>query len=92
MTRANGYVMRYALDLFSNFTYFLDNPVNGDQFQQSDRRVVSGGRVSHRRTSRLGSRLSELVGGADVRQDAIGRIALLRTVRRQPLSTIVTTG
>ena len=32
----------YDLDLFSNFTYFLDDPVNGDQFQQADRRVVSG--------------------------------------------------
>ena len=45
--------MRYGLDLFSNFTYFLDDPENGDQFQQSDRRVVSGGRVSHRIASRL---------------------------------------
>lgn len=86
LTRANGYVMRYALDLFSNFTYFLEDPVNGDQFQQSDRRVVSGGRVSHRRTSRLGGRPSELVMGADVRHDAIS-VALLRTVARQPLST-----
>ena len=79
LTRANAYVMRYALDLFSNFTYFLDDPVNGDQFQQSDRRIVSGGRVSHRLAPRLGGRPTELVVGADLRHDAIGRLALLHT-------------
>ncbi len=86
VTRASAYVMRYTLDLFSNFTYFLDDPENGDQFQQSDRRVVSGGRVSHRIAGRVGGRASELVVGADVRHDAIGRVALLHTVQRAPLS------
>src|SRR5882762_8259897 len=46
VTRANAYVVSYRLNLFSNFTYFLDDPVNGDQFEQSDRRVVAGGNVS----------------------------------------------
>jgi hypothetical protein len=87
LTRANAYVMGYQLDLFSNFTYFLDDPENGDQFQQSDRRIVSGARVSHRFASRLGGRPSELLVGADLRHDAIGRVALLNTVNRQPLST-----
>ena len=36
------YGLKYDLDLFSNFTYFLDDPVNGDQFQQTDHRFVSG--------------------------------------------------
>ncbi|MFX8612575.1 TonB-dependent receptor, partial [Acinetobacter baumannii] len=31
--RANAYAIHSHLDLFSNFTYFLDNPVNGDQFE-----------------------------------------------------------
>ncbi len=84
-TRASGYVMRYELDLFSNFTYFLDDPVNGDQFQQSDRRVVSGGRVAHRRASRVAGRHAEWLFGADLRHDAIGRVALLDTVTRQPI-------
>jgi hypothetical protein len=85
LTRASAYVMRYELDLFSNFTYFLDDPVNGDQFQQSDRRVVSGGRVSHRISSRVQGRPSELLFGADLRHDAIDRLALLHTVGRKPL-------
>src|SRR6185436_6666785 len=33
-TRASAYLVRSSLQLFSNFTYFLDDPVNGDQFEQ----------------------------------------------------------
>ena len=40
------YGIRSRLDLFSNFTYFLDNPDRGDQFEQSDRRTVIGGSAS----------------------------------------------
>ncbi|MDQ2667616.1 MAG: TonB-dependent receptor plug domain-containing protein, partial [Gemmatimonadota bacterium] len=36
-----------ALHLFSNFTYFLDDPVRGDQFAQPDRRVTSGLNIAH---------------------------------------------
>ena len=41
---ARAYAIDYELDLFSNFTYFLDDPQNGDQFEQVDDRVVYGGR------------------------------------------------
>jgi hypothetical protein len=37
-TRATVYAFRYALNLLSNFTYFLDDPVNGVQHVQEDRR------------------------------------------------------
>lgn len=40
-----AYAHYYNFRLYSNFTYFLDDPVNGDQFKQVDRRVVLGGRV-----------------------------------------------
>ena len=41
-TRVDAYGYYYDLDLFSDFTYFLDDPVHGDQFEQKDRRVVVG--------------------------------------------------
>ena len=44
-----GYGIGYDLNLFSNFTYFLDDPVNGDQFHQADHRFVTGAAISHRR-------------------------------------------
>ena len=43
----NAYVIRSRLDLFSNFTLplthpiDLDDPINGDQFEQAERRTVT---------------------------------------------------
>jgi len=36
--RANIYGAQYGLDLFSNFTYYLMDPVNGDQMEQEEKR------------------------------------------------------
>ncbi|HEU4376350.1 MAG TPA: TonB-dependent receptor, partial [Telluria sp.] len=46
-SKVSVYLIRNQLDLYSNFTYFLDDPVNGDQFSQPDRRVTSGINASH---------------------------------------------
>ncbi|RZA32049.1 MAG: TonB-dependent receptor, partial [Lysobacteraceae bacterium] len=43
----SAYVIRNQGDLYSNFTYFLNDPVNGDQFSQPDRRVTTGLDGSH---------------------------------------------
>ena len=40
---ANAYAQHYQLDLYTNFTFFLNDPVNGDGIVQSDRRVMYGG-------------------------------------------------
>ena len=37
-----GYASRYSFKLFSNFTYFLDDPVNGDMIEQTDDRSLFG--------------------------------------------------
>src|SRR5262249_26465359 len=44
--KANAFVVKSELDLYSNFTYFLDNPVLGDQFHQHDGRLMAGANVS----------------------------------------------
>jgi hypothetical protein len=88
LTKANAYVIGYGLDLFSNFTYFLDDPVNGDQFEQADRRVVTGGRMTHQWFSNLLGRQSENLAGFDIRHDDIGNIGLYQTHQRQRLETV----
>ena len=40
--RSRAFGLAYDLNLFSNFTYFLDDPDNGDQFHQADHRFVIG--------------------------------------------------
>jgi len=46
-SKLNAYVIRNRLELFSDFTYYMDDPLNGDQFGQPDRRVTSGFAASH---------------------------------------------
>ena len=46
-SKANAYVVRSSMQLFNNFTYLLDDPVNGDQFSQLDRRTLYGFNASH---------------------------------------------
>ena len=87
-TRATAFVLRYGLNLISNFTYFLDDPENGDQFEQEDRRWVAGGRVTHRRLSELFGRHLESALGVQVRHDAVGTIGLFKTLERRRLATI----
>jgi outer membrane receptor protein involved in Fe transport len=72
----------YRLNLFSNFTYFLDHPDIGDQFEQADRRQVYGGRLSHRLVARIGDMASDFVAGGDLRYDDINTIGLYHTVAR----------
>ena len=87
-TKAVAFAARHGLDLFSNFTYLLNDPENGDQFEQIDERNVFGGRVSHRQRTRwLGRWLEHGVGG-HVRHDDIGGLGLYLARGRQRLSTV----
>ncbi len=85
-TAINAYVIRQRLDLFSNFTYFLDDPVNGDQFAQRDRRTTLGVNASRTWFNTLGGRNSENTLGVQFQNDSISN-ALQSTVARQVLST-----
>ena len=85
-TKVNAYLVRQQLDLYSNFTYFLDDPVNGDQFYQPDKRFTSGLKASHTFQSMLAGRNSETTVGVQLENDNIYN-ALHSTVARQRLST-----
>ncbi len=86
-TALNLYAVRSQLDLFSNFTYFLDDPVNGDQFNQRDARTLLGGSLTHRRTLPFAGRTLDLLVGLQTRTDLID-VGLFRTAGRQRLSTV----
>ena len=74
--------VRYDFNLFSNFTFFLNDPVNGDQIQQEESRMIYGYRANYVASgSVFGKNLkSEL--GAGFRLDDVNDIALSHTVRR----------
>ncbi|MET3666058.1 TonB-dependent receptor [Caulobacter sp. 1776] len=79
------YVQRYRLDLYSNFTYFLDDPVNGDQFEQVDQRWIYGGSLTKR--WRAADDWSFRTG-VSARVDDIGKIGLYRTTARVRRETV----
>lgn len=84
----SAYAIRYDLDLWSNFTYFLDDPENGDQFQQVDERWIYGGRGEYAMTSTLfGLPTTNRIGG-ELRYDDIDEVGLYRSVARQSLGAI----
>lgn len=61
-TQVVGYAFHYDLNLFSDFTYFLDSP-EGDQFEQQDNRNVIGLKAAHTQETRwLGLRVENTVG------------------------------
>jgi hypothetical protein len=85
--RATTFLLHNSLNLFSNFTYFLEDPQNGDQFEQAERRVATGGRVTYRRLGHFFERHTESAIGVQLRRDWLDPVGLYRTAARQRLST-----
>ncbi len=87
-TRANAYAAYYHLNLFSNFTYFLDNPTDGDQFEQADRRLYTGADVAHEWLTQWFGQSSTNTVGAALRHDQIFGVGLFNTRSRQRIGTV----
>ncbi len=86
-TRATIYWSSYRLNLFSNFTYFTD-PVNGDQFEQADRRTTYGFAASHALYGSLFGLPSETQFGIESRRDRIRPVGLFLSSSRARYATI----
>ncbi|MEM9599243.1 MAG: TonB-dependent receptor, partial [Acidobacteriota bacterium] len=71
LTRVRGYLLHYDFDLISNFTYFLEDEDNGDQFEQKDRRLVAGLDLRHSWLGQWGDRILESSAGFQLRTDDI---------------------
>ncbi|MGN2246871.1 TonB-dependent receptor [Frateuria sp. GZRR35] len=81
---ASAYAVDYRLRLWSDFTYLLDDPVHGDQFEQVDRRQIYGFDLSQQwQRGRDHWRI-----GAQGRYDDIDEVGLFHTQRRQVLGTV----
>jgi len=81
-TQIMAYGFYYYLNLFSDFTYYLDDPVKGDQFEQQDSRFVAGIDARHTIFSEWFGRHVENTFGAQIRNDWV-RNGLYRTENRQ---------
>lgn len=82
---ADIYAQYYKLDLYSNFTFFLKNPANGDGIEQSDRRVVYGSDVGYRQSGTLLGMEGTATVGVQTRVDD-ARVRLANQQQRALLS------
>jgi hypothetical protein len=81
----DAFVIGYNLDLWSNFTFFLDDATHGDQFHQADRRVVYGLRPTLTWGGTLGGAESVTRAGLQMRYDSID-VTLTSTENRDFVS------
>ena len=66
-----GYATRYNFKLFSNFTFFLEDPINGDMIEQTDDRRMVGINSSYRFTRTAGKTISTTTLGGGFRADDV---------------------
>lgn len=85
---ASAYVGTYRLNLYSNFTFFAEDPVNGDAIEQQDERTLGGFDLSWQGLQRWGDLRSTTRVGVQGRQDRIGT-QLFHDAQRERLDTLV---
>lgn len=91
-TTTSAYVGYYDLDLFSNFTYFLNDPINGDQFNQVDKRSFAGLIITDTRENELFGRDGDFTVGFETRHDFIDEVGLYNTQARRRIGTVRSDG
>lgn len=79
---ANAFYSHYAFELYSNFTFFLEDPVNGDQIRQREDRQIFGANTAINYTTFLGDTEFNLTTGLGVRHDIVDDVELSRTRNR----------
>lgn len=81
------YALYSDLDLYSNFTGYIDT-INGDQIQQKERRIQAGGSVEHTHYDKLFGLDMDNTIGLQFRHDAIMGLALNHTKARQLVNSV----
>ncbi len=93
--KLNAYAIQSRLDLFQDFTFYLDHPIdldpttlNGDQFEQAERRRTFGLAASRRFDTQLAGHDSATTIGLQVRQDRLDPVGLYNALEGQRVATI----
>jgi hypothetical protein len=69
--KADGFVSRSLFDLYSNFTFYLNDLVKGDAFQQHDSRLQQGLNVQYTHPNRIGAIAAVLAAGGNFHDNEI---------------------
>lgn len=82
--RVDGFVSRSLFDLYSNFTFYLNDPVNGDAFQQHDSRLQEGLNARYAKTHRIGRATAVFLAGGNFHDNQIN-VGLYPRIGREPI-------
>jgi hypothetical protein len=88
-TTLTMYGFYYRLNLYSNFTYYLLDQTNGDQFEQIDRRYVGGANLRRTWNQTWLGKDVENVLGVQIRNDYLPLSGLDHTANRQVVGVYI---
>jgi len=77
------YFVNNNFELYSNFTFFLQDSINGDQIKQKERRYMYGYNTSYLKSSLLGRKKLRSEIGMQIRYDDSNDASLSRTAQRK---------
>jgi outer membrane receptor protein involved in Fe transport len=83
MLKVDGFLSRSLFDLYSNFTFYLNDPINGDGIQQHDSRLQQGANLQYLYPNRLFGKQGLLTLGANFHANQIN-VGLYPRVMRAP--------
>lgn len=84
---SDAYVSYYTFNLFSNFTFLLNDPVNGDEINQREKRIIAGGHTDATNHFHVSDNKWKWAGGVGFRYDKVDDIALYHTRERERIGT-----
>ncbi len=85
--KVDAFAIHSKLNLWSNFTFFLDDQINGDQFEQAEERTVLGLRPQVDFYNKLAGMDSIFKVGLQLRRDDIDPVGLYHTDARTRIGT-----
>lgn len=85
--KIDAFASRSLFDLYSNFTFFLNDPVNGDEIVQHDSRLQEGVNLQYVVPVKFGSAIGAFTAGGNFLASQIN-VGLDRSIARTPVETV----
>ncbi|MGS2726913.1 TonB-dependent receptor [Psychroserpens sp. BH13MA-6] len=89
---SNAFYSHYDFELYSNFTFFLEDPINGDQIRQKEDRQIFGLNTELTHNTYLGRTEMTLNAGVGFRHDIVDDVELSHTLNRKTTLEVIQLG
>ncbi|WP_338814878.1 TonB-dependent receptor [Bernardetia sp. Wsw4-3y2] len=80
--KSSVYLSQYDFELFSNFTFFLEDPINGDQIKQKENRIIYGVNTEYNESFSTSGLNGNWKLGISLRNDQTNDTELSHTLNR----------